>query len=300
VSWRPEEILLLAFALTLVAIVVFTGKLPPVFEPPLWRIARRLHVYFALCVCGLGLVLLRRRERGRAGTLLRDFAPFYAVFVLYEALADLTPVLRAELADASLVAIDRAIFGGDVALWAGRFASPLVSQLMAVCYGSYFVLPGLLAVAIYGAGERALFRDLMLAGVLTSVLGFVGYLLVPAVGPYAFQSELFPTRLPGGTYSPVFIKAIDDLRGVARDCFPSLHAAHGVVVMIFAYRFRRWVFLALLPVAVGLCLSTIYLRMHYAVDVLAGIATAALAASVAPRINRWWQRPPASPTAGSA
>ena len=128
-------------------------------------------------------------------------------------------MLRPDLADASLVAIDRAIFGVDVALWAGRFASPLVSQLMAVCYGSYFVLPGLLAVAIYGAGERALFRDLVLAGVLTSVLGFVGYLLVPAVGPYAFQSELFPTRLPGGAYCPVFIKAIDDLRGVARDCF---------------------------------------------------------------------------------
>ncbi len=109
---------------------------------------------------------------------------------------------------------------------------------------------------------------------------------MPAVGPYVFQADLFPTRLPGGGYSPVFLKAVDDFRGVARDCFPSLHAAHMTVALVFAYRFRRAVFLVMLPVGLGLYVSTIYLRMHYVTDVAAGVALAGVAVFAAPRLNR--------------
>ena len=137
-----------------------------------------------------------------------------------------------------------------------------------------------------GSEARALFRDYIVAGSLTAVLGFVGYLLVPAVGPYVFQADLFPTRLPGGAYAPIFIKAVDDFRGVARDCFPSLHAAHMTVALVFAYRFRLALFLVMLPVGLGLYVSTIYLRMHYVTDVAAGVALASLAVFAAPRINR--------------
>src|SRR5262249_22014151 len=152
------------------------------------------------------------------------------------------------------------------------FASPALSWALAACYGSYFVLPVGLAVALYARGERALFRDLMLAGVFAAALAFVGYLLVPAGGPYAFPAGLSPHRLPGNAYCPSFVRMIDDLRGVARDCFPSLHVAHATVVGMIAFRFRRWLFAALLPILFGLVFSTLYLRMHYAVDLVAGAA----------------------------
>ena len=224
----------------------------------------------------------------RLMAMARDFAPFYAVLVLYEALAQLTPVLCPVAKDAVLVRIDHAVLGVDAAVWIGRFASPLLSWVMAICYGAYFIIPGALAAFLYAAGPdaRPLFRDYVVAGSLTAVLGFVGYLLVPAVGPYVFQADLFPTRLPGGGYSPVFIKAVDDFRGIARDCFPSLHAAHMTVALVFAYRFRRTLFLALLPVGLGLYVSTIYLRMHYVTDVAAGVALACVAVFAAPRLNR--------------
>jgi membrane-associated phospholipid phosphatase len=103
------------------------------------------------------------------------------------------------------------------------------------------------------------------------------------------QAALFPTRLPGGgPETHLFIAAIDDLKGVARDCFPSLHTAHTTVVLAWAARWRRWAFLAFLPIALGLYVSTVYLRMHYVVDVAAGFATAALAIALGPRLNRWW------------
>jgi membrane-associated phospholipid phosphatase len=295
VTLRPEEIAFALFGITLVVIVAATGTWPPTFGPPRWHIAWRFHLYFVGCVGILGFVVARDAGPGadlkrlrRLTAMARDFAPFYAVLVLYEALAQLTPVLCPEAKDAVLVRIDRAVLGVDAAVWIGRFASPLLSWVMAICYGAYFIVPGALAAFLYAGGPdaRPLFRDYIVAGSLTAVLGFVGYLLVPAVGPYVFQADLFPTRLPGGGYSPVFIKAVDNFRGIARDCFPSLHAAHMTVALVFAYRFRRALFLVMLPVGLGLYVSTIYLRMHYVTDVAAGVGLASLAVFAAPRLNR--------------
>ena len=268
-----------------------------------FRLSGFHHPRFLECALGLAAAVLlrsylaaRRRRAPHAArhavadalAVLRDFAPFFAVLLLYEALHDLTPLLRPDVVDSRLLAIDRALLGVDVALWLGRFATPLFTRAMVACYASYFVALPLLACALYFVGERRLFRDLMVSAVLTTVLGYLGYLAVPAVGPYVFEAALFPTRLPGGgTETHFFIAAIDDLRGVARDCFPSLHTAHTTVVLVFARRFRGWLFAAYLPIAVGLYLSTMYLRMHYAVDVAAGFACAAVACWVGPRLDRW-------------
>jgi len=290
---RPEEALLVVFGAALLGIMAATG---------VWRFTALHHPRFLQCVGVLAIaVAVRawRRERragpalGQVATVGRDFAPFFAVLLLYETLHDLTPVLRPDVVDGTLAAIDRALFGVDVSHWMGGFATPGLTRVMVLCYASYFVALPLLASAIYWSGDRPLFRALMVSGVVTTVIGYLGYLAVPAVGPYVYQAELFPTRLPGGgPETHLFIAAIDDLKGVARDCFPSLHTAHTTVVLVFAARFRRWALLAYLPVALGLYVSTVYLRMHYVVDVLAGFATAAAAVWLGPRLDHSWNSAP--------
>jgi membrane-associated phospholipid phosphatase len=182
----------------------------------------------------------------------------------------------------------------DVAVWIDRFATPLVTEWMVVCYLSYFFAAGVLACLIYWADERALFRDFLVSLTVATMLGYCGYLLVPAVGPYIYQKDLFPDRLPGTglKLTEAVIAQVDALKGVARDCFPSLHTTHTTVVLVFARRFRRSLFYLYLPMAIGLYVSTLYLRMHYAVDVAAGFATAALGVLWGPRLERWWYRAP--------
>jgi membrane-associated phospholipid phosphatase len=289
--FRPEEILLALFAIALLCVMAVTHT---------WRFTSFYHPRFLQVVAVLAFAIalrawLRDRNLPRALATLppiaRDFAPFFAVLLLYETLHDLTPLLRPDVVDGTLAAIDRKLFGVDVSWWLGQHATPSLTRAMVLCYASYFIAPPLLAAAVYWTGDRRLFRDLMVAGILTSLVGYLGYLAVPAVGPYVYQADLFPTRLPGGgPDTHLFIKAIDDLKGVARDCFPSLHTAHTTVVLVFARRFRRWAFWVYLPVALGLYLSTLYLRMHYAVDVAAGFATAAFTIWAGPRLDRWWSK----------
>jgi membrane-associated phospholipid phosphatase len=58
------------------------------------------------------------------------------------------------------------------------------------------------------------------------------------------------------------------------DAFPSLHVAASAFVLMFDYHHRpRWFRIYLVP-CVLLWLSTLYLRYHYGVDVLAGFVLA--------------------------
>ena len=296
---RPEEALLAVYGVALVAIMATTGH---------WTFTNTMHSYFIGTFVALAALVLARaflrlwRERSMwhalrdavppAATVLRDFFPFLLALLFYETLHDLTPLIRHEVVDARLIAIDRALLGIDVSVWMGRFARPWLTRLMVLCYMSYFFAPAILAALIYWNGQRQLFRDFLVSLCVTTLLGYTGYLLVPAVGPYLYQAELFPARLPGGglTSTDSVISTIDALKGYARDCFPSLHTAHTTVVLAFAWRYSRTAFLLYLPMAIGLYVSTMYLRMHYAVDVAAGFATAAVAVAVGPRLERWWYR----------
>jgi membrane-associated phospholipid phosphatase len=298
---RPEEALLAAYGVSLVAIMATTGH---------WTFTSTMHMRFVDIFLVLALfVLLRdfiraRREdrtpwqslRGAVPSALlviRDFTPFLIALVFYETLHDLTPLIRHDVVDAALIAIDRRLLHVDAAVWMGQFGSPWLTRIMVFCYLSYFFAPAILASLIYWADRRQLFRDFLVSLCVTTLLGYTGYLLVPAVGPYIYQAALFPDRLPGRGLDSTLsvISTIDALKGYARDCFPSLHTAHTTVVLAFAWRFSRVAFAIYLPIALGLYVSTIYLRMHYAVDVAAGFAVAAIAVAVGTRLERWWYRP---------
>jgi membrane-associated phospholipid phosphatase len=76
----------------------------------------------------------------------------------------------------------------------------------------------------------------------------------------------------------------------SRAAFPSLHTAVSLSMLICAWRFLRTWFWMALPFVLGLWASTIYLRHHYAVDLLAGFVLAPLALWMAPRVDGWWAR----------
>ena len=58
--------------------------------------------------------------------------------------------------------------------------------------------------------------------------------------------------------------------------FPSSHVAVALVTVYFSFHYLRGIRWVHLAVAILLCVATVYCRYHYAVDVAAGGATAAL------------------------
>ena len=134
-------------------------------------------------------------------------------------------------------------------------------------------------------------------------LSYVGYFVLPAVGPrftlhdfHALNTELPGIWLTNGIREFVnsgesipsgVLRAIDYAQ---RDAFPSGHTQLTLVILYIAFinRLRsRWV---LLVVGSLLIVSTIYLRYHYVVDVLAGVAFFFFTIWTGLKIDAWWRR----------
>jgi membrane-associated phospholipid phosphatase len=225
----------------------------------------------------------------------REFGPLFFCLGIYEALHDLTPVLRPHVDDRFLVASDHFFLHVDVGVWLDtHIGSPAMTHVMTYCYVTYAFASPIYAGLQYVRGRYRAFHDFALAITITAFLGYTGYLLLPAVGPYVYQHTLYAHPLPGWGHGGI-MNIIDKMKGSARDAFPSLHTAMTTVVLGMMWRDARKLFWAYLPIALGLYVSTMYLRVHYATDVAAGFVVGFVALYIAPKINRWWYAQPFIP-----
>ena len=124
-------------------------------------------------------------------------------------------------------------------------------------------------------------------------MGYALYVVFPAAPPRLVLVYEFTKNLRGYPvgFSNLSAQAFSLLPVDSRAAFPSLHAAASLVALVYAWRYLRWWFWVLLPFALGLWVSTIYLRHHYFVDLVAGWLLAPVAV---------WARPARGRVVGAA
>jgi hypothetical protein len=281
------------------------------------------HASFVLPLVLLGVLVLIALVRGwlsgrrslaelRGGVmvLVADWLPLILCVLAYENVHDLTYVIRPDTVDAALRALDERLLGATPAAALDPYVRPWLTEVMSGAYALYFVYPALLLWLLYRRGDLTRFREVGLALGLCLYGGLIGYMLVPAVGPrYAMAAELH-SQLVGPWLTAPAARAWDAIELIDRDCFPSLHTGLTMLSLVYFVRLRRvlprgrLIVALITPPIVLLWLSTMYLRYHYAVDVLAGAALALGVAAIAPRIvltyrdlvlmpaqGRRWRRP---------
>lgn len=208
----------------------------------------------------------------------------------YLMLRELLPLVRSDSVDGTLLAVDRALFGFEPALWLERFNSPSIVEWFAFFYFSYFVICGAYLVGILWSSTPGRHTSVFAIGSLMVLfVGHLGYLLVPGYGPVVHLSHLYAGPVQGGFFWEC-VRATVAAGGAQKDIFPSLHTALPTWFTLYAiYRARRddrfWGAAAVTGFfAANIIVSTMFLRWHYAIDVLAGLGLATTAMFVAPRL----------------
>jgi membrane-associated phospholipid phosphatase len=236
------------------------------------------------------------RMLGRCAlVLVGDWLPLVIAVLAYENIHDLTYLTRPDTVDGALRALDDKLFGMTPALAFDRIVTPWLSEIMSAAYALYFVYPAMLLVLLYRRGELTRFREVGLALGLCLYLGLLGYVLVPAVGPRYVMAAEFTRPLLGPWLTVSAARAWNAIELIDRDCFPSLHTALTLLALIYFVRWRRalpagrWIVAITTPPIVLLWASTLYLRYHYGVDVLAGAALAFAVSALAPRLLAAYQ-----------
>jgi membrane-associated phospholipid phosphatase len=209
----------------------------------------------------------------RAPSFLRSWYPLVLIPLSYKELGYLIPLIHPHDFDRELALIDQRMIGVDPVVWLDRINHPALTLIMQLSYLTYYVMPILLGFVLWHSRRFKEFHFFLFVILLGFYVSYLGYILVPAIGPRFFlgPADVKPFEGPGVAAIRSFL---DRMEGVTRDCFPSGHTELTLLVLFCAWQFHRKLFYILAPVGSALIFSTVYLRYHYVIDVLAGAATA--------------------------
>jgi membrane-associated phospholipid phosphatase len=200
-----------------------------------------------------------------------------------------------------LISIDHWLFGVNPTQWAAQFASPVLTEIFQIAYFSYYILFLMLGIELFRRHTINEFDSSAFLVVYGFYLSYLGYFLLPAVGPrftlhnfYALDREL-----PGLFFTtPMrnFINAGESISStlpnviqfVQRDVFPSGHTQLTLIVVYLGHQYRlktRWI---MTVIATMLIMSTVYLRYHYVVDLIGGAVFFLFTIWSGKKIQTWW------------
>lgn len=221
---------------------------------------------------------------------LREILPFLTCILIYTNLHDTIGFVNPHDVHHTLAALDRTLFGVVPCVWAEQFITQFRTEVMTFFYVNFFWIAPSTAVLLLVRRRYVEFRAASMGVLFCFYLGYVLYVVFPAAPPRLVLVYEFTKSLQGypRLFSSLSASAFELLPVDSRAAFPSLHSAVSLVALIQAWRYERIWFWLLLPFALGLWVSTVYLRHHYVVDLFAGWALAPLALWVAPRVDGWW------------
>lgn len=281
---RPAELLTLIFLILLAAVsAVFYGKLPD----------GKALIFLYLLLLFIQILLIKRHEKPgsdeAADYLQAIIFPVLCVALTFDSLGRIVHYINPQDIDPLLIKLDYLIFRGHPTVMLEAIQFPVFTDILQIAYITHFILPIMLGVVLIKKGMTAEFDKTLFLILLCFYLSFIGYMLMPAIGPRFTIAHLQTTELKGLFVAETIQEILNKLEGIKRDAFPSGHTAVALVVSALAYRFHRGFFYTTLPVVVLLIFSTVYCRYHYVVDVLAGGILAGITIFIGDRYYDRWE-----------
>lgn len=232
-----------------------------------------------------------RHQRNRLLDFLRHFYPVILYVGFYRETGELNHMFVAQYLDPFFIRLEESIFGAQPSL---TFMPGLpywpVSEVFYFAYFSYYLMIAGVGLALYLRDRRQFFHYVSVVSFVFYVCYLI-YIFTPVMGPRIFHRAIngyelptdvqpavlptFPASIRAGPFFQImaWIYETFEAPGAA---FPSSHVTVAIATLYFSFRYLPRIRIPHLIMVVLLCLSTIYCRYHYAVDVAAGVLTAAV------------------------
>ncbi|MER3328605.1 MAG: phosphatase PAP2 family protein, partial [Candidatus Kapaibacterium sp.] len=220
------------------------------------------------------------------------------VFFIYSNIHLFIPLVNPHDYDNTLIAWDMALFGVNPTEWMAQFSTPILTEYLQFTYMMFYVLPFILGVEFTLRDKDDRFFDFARIVIFGFFFSYLLYFFMPAIGPRftIHDFSMLNTELPGLLFTNFFRDLVNAGGGVMpdtanpavvvnRDCMPSGHTMMTFITILIAFKFKskyKWV---VAVIGFSLIFSTVYLRYHYVVDVLAGLAFAVITMWIEPKIE---------------
>jgi len=246
------------------------------------------HIHIMLNISIISFILITvQQELKKESFVWKQLHFWYLVpltFIFFKELYGMIDPIRGIIYDDVLILIDRLIFRADPTIALYQIANPILTELLQIVYGTFFFLPVILGIDLIRQKKSEEFNYSAFIIVYGFVLSFIGYILVPAIGPRftLHNFEMNNIELPGLFITDILREIVNSgesiPRGtinpamfVQRDAFPSGHTQMTLLVMFLSVKFGsklKWFFIIIGSL---LIFATVYLRYHYVVDLIGGL-----------------------------
>ncbi|HEY9173154.1 MAG TPA: phosphatase PAP2 family protein [Verrucomicrobiae bacterium] len=272
-------------AMVAVLILLFHGTTVPSWP---WLVAAHVG---GMAVVHWLIQAQARRPANRVLDFLRHFYPVLLYTGFYRETEELNQMFITGYLDPMFFRLEERLFGLQPSL---AFMESLpylwVSEPLYAAYFSYYLMIAGVGLALFLRDRRQFFHYVSVVSFVFYVC-YLAYIIIPVVGPrilyrtipgYTLPADVVPAMIPAVPATvesgPIFrlmawIYENFEALGAA---FPSSHVAVAITTLWFSFRYLRRIRWFHAIMVVLLCVSTVYGRYHYVVDVVAGILTAAI------------------------
>lgn len=263
------------------------------------------HVVLNILVIFLVFLIANMDKPGR-GIFWEQLHYWYMVpiiFLSFKEIYFMVKPIRGIDYDQYLIEIDRFLFGGDPTHFLFNIANPYLTELLQIVYASFFFLPIILGIDLLLNKNEKYFRYMTFTIIIGFFLSYIGYFLVPAIGPRftLHDFSMTNTELPGlflTNYLREIVNAgesipagtLNPIEVVQRDVFPSGHTQMTLLVMYLSVKLKTYTRFIFLPVGTLLIFSTVYLRYHYVIDLIGGLLFMIITLLLSYKLFNWWMK----------
>ncbi len=231
---------------------------------------------FSLHIGLIGLVfLVIPWLDSRSGSFWRFLRYWYIIislpFLYFDAGSFLHMVFPGEF-DHLILGFETALFGVLPNIWIQKLVNPVLTEIMQISYGIYWITIPLGAAVFYFQKKDRHLAALLHYVTLTFFISYFIFMFFPVAGPRFVLADSIQVSYEG-LFITKFLRGFMTQVGYRGGAFPSSHVAVAVVILTFVWHFRPGLAKKLfLPLVVALSMATIYGQYHYLTDVIFGFA----------------------------
>ena len=290
---HPVDALITAFAFLLTVFCILFGNV--IHQ---WQTIALINTTISVAI--VTLAYYAHRPQKRFLQFVHDWYPAPVIFFSFKEMYVIIQSFGFRDCDTLLIAVDRWLFTVDPTIWLMKFSSPVLTEIFQISYTSFYFLMFAVGIEVYRRNSEKDFSFVMFTFLYGFFLSYVGYLIVPAVGPrftlHPFES--LNTELPG-LYLTNFIRDFinagesipkdisNPMMYAQRDAFPSGHTEMTLIVIYLASNFKLKSRYILYVLGTLLIISTVYLRYHYVIDLVGGAVFMWFTVWTAPKLFTW-------------
>ncbi len=250
---------------TALFIVVFGGVSGMFFTPLMIRLFIMLFV--------IAVIYFHQQRDKNWISFIHLFYPILLLSYFYGETALLNNLIFSDKLDPIIYNWEQTLFGFQPSLeFSIRFPQPWFSELLYMGYFSYYLLTFGVSLIFFiikpTKAENVIFL------IITSLfIYYLIFIIFPVVGPQYYFSPPFSEVADSGFFSRM-VNLIQYYGEHPTGAFPSSHVGLVVIFLTITFNNLRWLFWVIVPLFLLILLATVYIKAHYAIDILVGLLSA--------------------------